>query len=88
MLTITLFFIEPRSIKIIERTIIPVIKVSTKDSRSRSLHLDISFDSQGHHGLESVDMVARTLEVSSSFCIIRSYFHCVHSQLFQTKSFD
>lgn len=55
-------WIEPRSIKIIERTIIPVIKVSTKDSRSRSLHLDISFDSRGHHGLESVDMVARTLE--------------------------
>jgi len=47
-------WIDPRSIKIIEHTIVPVIKVSTKDTRSKSLQLDITFDAPEHHGLETV----------------------------------
>lgn len=54
-------WIDPRSIKIIERTIVPVIKVATKDIKSRSLQLDISFDSQDHHGLDAIDMVNDTI---------------------------
>jgi len=50
-------WIDPRSIKIIERTVVPVIKVSTKDIRSKSLQLDISFDSPDHHGLDAIEMV-------------------------------
>lgn len=55
-------WVEMRSIQIIEHTVIPVIKVATKDSRSKSLHLDISFDSDGHHGLEAVQMVTKMLD--------------------------
>jgi DNA polymerase sigma len=55
-------WIEPRSIQIIEHTVIPVIKVATKDSRSKSLQLDISFDSVGHHGLDSVQMMSKMLQ--------------------------
>ena len=55
---------DPRSIKIIERTVVPVIKVSTKDSRARALQLDITFDAPEHHGLEAVVMVKSILEVS------------------------
>ena len=40
----------------------PVIKVSTKDSRSRVVQLDLSFDAQEHHGLEALDMIQNTLE--------------------------
>ncbi len=62
--TIAIPVIELKSIKIIERTVIPVIKVATKDSRSKSLQLDISFDSPEHHGLEAVGMVKNIMEVS------------------------
>ncbi|KAL3916107.1 MAG: hypothetical protein SGILL_005331 [Bacillariaceae sp.] len=55
-------WIDPRSIKLIERTIVPVIKVATKDTRARLIHLDISFDSPEHHGLEANQMVAAILE--------------------------
>ncbi|VEU35781.1 unnamed protein product [Pseudo-nitzschia multistriata] len=55
-------WIDPRSIKVIERTAIPVIKVSTKDTRARMIKLDISFDGPEHHGLEANRMVSQTLE--------------------------
>lgn len=55
---------DPRSIKVIERTLIPVIKFTTKDTRSKSLQLDVSFDSRKHHGIESVVLVKQTIEVS------------------------
>jgi len=55
-------WIDPRSIKVIERTVIPVIKVSTKDKRSRVLQLDISFDGPNHHGLEAIQLVTETIE--------------------------
>jgi hypothetical protein len=55
-------WIDPRSIKVIERTVVPVIKVSTKDTRARMIQLDISFDSPEHHGLEANEMVAQILE--------------------------
>ncbi|CAJ1931824.1 unnamed protein product [Cylindrotheca closterium] len=55
-------WIDPRSIKLIERTVVPVIKVSTKDTRARVLQLDISFDSPEHHGLAAVEMVSQILE--------------------------
>ncbi|KAL3924577.1 MAG: hypothetical protein SGILL_000962 [Bacillariaceae sp.] len=55
-------WVDPRSIKLIERTIVPVIKVSTKDTRARVIQLDISFDSPEHHGLEANQMVAAILD--------------------------
>jgi DNA polymerase sigma len=55
-------WIDPRSMKLIERTVVPVIKVSTKDSRARTLQLDITFDAPGHHGIEAVAMVSKILE--------------------------
>jgi hypothetical protein len=54
-------WIDPRSMKLIERTVVPVIKVATKDTRARTLQLDITFDSPGHHGLEAVDMVMQIM---------------------------
>jgi hypothetical protein len=54
-------WIDPRSIKLIERTVVPVIKVSTKDTRARMLALDISFDSPEHHGLLAIEMVSQTM---------------------------
>eukprot|EP00979_Chaetoceros_neogracilis_P003109 scaffold530_cov223-Chaetoceros_neogracile.AAC.2 len=62
--------IDSRSIKVIDRTVIPVIKFATKDARSRSLQLDISFDSRGHHGMESVDMIKSTMEKFPMICPI------------------
>jgi DNA polymerase sigma len=55
-------WIDPRSIKVIERTVVPVIKVSTKDTRARMIQLDISFDGPEHHGLEANQMVTLILE--------------------------
>eukprot|EP00536_Pseudo-nitzschia_multiseries_P007612 jgi/Psemu1/196021/e_gw1.181.4.1 len=55
-------WIDPRSIKVIEHTAMPVIKVSTKDTRARMIKLDISFDGPEHHGLEANRFVAQTLE--------------------------
>jgi hypothetical protein len=55
-------WIDPRSIKIIERTAVPVIKVSTKDAVAKVLQLDISFDGPGHHGLEAIEMVKFFME--------------------------
>lgn len=55
-------WIDPRSIKVIERTAVPVIKVSTKDTRARMIQLDISFDGPEHHGQDANRMVAQTLE--------------------------
>jgi DNA polymerase sigma len=55
-------WVDPRSIKLIERTIVPVIKVSTKDTRARVIQLDISFDSPEHHGLKANQMVAAILD--------------------------
>ena len=54
-------WVDPRSIKLIERTVVPVIKVSTKDTRARVVQLDISFDSPEHHGLEANDMVTQIM---------------------------
>lgn len=51
-------WIDPRSMKLIDRTAVPVIKVSTKDTKKHTLHLDISFDGPGHHGLESAQMIS------------------------------
>ena len=56
-------WIDPRTIKIIERTAVPVIKVSTKDALSKVLQLDISFDGPGHHGLEAIEMVKSMMQV-------------------------
>ena len=50
-------WIDTRSMMLIDRTVVPVIKVSTKDTKARSVHLDITFDSPNHHGVEAVDMV-------------------------------
>lgn len=55
-------WIDPRSLKLIERTAVPVIKVATKDTRARTLQLDISFDGPGHHGLAAIDMVNEMLQ--------------------------
>ncbi|KAK1743135.1 poly(A) RNA polymerase [Skeletonema marinoi] len=55
-------WLDQRSIKVIERTAVPVIKVSTKDSRSRIVQLDLSFDAKEHHGLEALDMIRHLLE--------------------------
>lgn len=55
-------WIDPRSMKLIERTVVPVIKVATKDTRARTVQLDISFDSPEHHGLEAVAMVKQIVE--------------------------
>jgi hypothetical protein len=54
---------DQRSIKVIERTAVPVIKVSTKDVRSRVVQLDLSFDAKEHHGLEALAMIQHILEV-------------------------
>ncbi len=54
-------WIDPRSIKIIERTVVPVIKVCTKDTKSKSLQLDISFESFEHHGLDAIKLVTDTM---------------------------
>ena len=51
-------WIDPRSMKLIDRTAVPVIKVSTKDTKKNTLHLDISFDGPGHHGLDSAQMIS------------------------------
>lgn len=50
-------WIDPGSMKLIERTFVPVIKVATKDTRAKTIHLDISFYFPGHHGLEAVNMI-------------------------------
>ncbi|KAL7572001.1 hypothetical protein ACA910_001656 [Epithemia clementina (nom. ined.)] len=55
-------WIDPRSMKLIERTVVPVIKVATKDTKAKTLRLDITFDSPSHHGLEAVELVNRLLE--------------------------
>ncbi|GAX24190.1 hypothetical protein FisN_4Lh279 [Fistulifera solaris] len=55
-------WIDPRSMKLIERTVVPVIKVSTKDTKARSLQLDITFDSPGHHGIEAIQMVTQIMD--------------------------
>jgi hypothetical protein len=55
-------WIDPRSIKLIERTVVPVIKVCTKDTRARMIQLDISFDSPEHHGLEASRMILSILD--------------------------
>lgn len=46
----------------------PVIKVSTKGSRSRIVQLDLSFDAKEHHGLEALDMIRHILEVRFQHC--------------------
>jgi hypothetical protein len=55
-------WIDPRSIKVIERTAVPIIKVSTKDILAKVLQLDISFDGPGHYGLEAITMVKGILD--------------------------
>jgi len=55
-------WIDPRSMKVIERTVVPIIKVATKDTRARTIQLDISFDGPQHHGLEAVIMVKQIVE--------------------------
>ena len=55
-------WIDPRSMKFIERTVVPVIKVATKDTKAKTLQLDITFDNPSHHGLEAVELVNHFLE--------------------------
>lgn len=55
-------WLDQRSIKVIERTAVPVIKVSTKDTRSRAIQLDLSFDAKEHHGLEALTMIQHILD--------------------------
>ena len=55
-------WIDPRSMKLIERTVVPVIKVATKDTKAKTLQLDITFDAPSHHGLEAVDLVNNLLK--------------------------
>jgi len=55
-------WIDPRSMKVIDRTVVPVIKVATKDTKAKTLNLDISFDAPGHHGIEAVLMVKSIME--------------------------
>lgn len=55
-------WIDPRSMKVIDRTVVPVIKVATKDTKAKTLNLDISFDAPGHHGIEAVHMVKSIME--------------------------
>ena len=64
-------WLDPRSIKLIERTVVPVIKVSTKDTRAHILRLDISFDGPAHHGLEAVTLVTHVVDVS-----VHKYYIC------------
>lgn len=61
-------WLDPRSIKLIERTIVPVIKVSTKDTKAQVIQLDISFGGPEHHGLEAVQMIT---EVIQEFPMVR-----------------
>lgn len=55
-------WIDPRSMKLIDRTFVPVIKVSTKDTKAKTLHLDISFEAPGHHGLEAARMISSVID--------------------------
>jgi hypothetical protein len=55
-------WIDPRTMKLIDRTAVPVIKVTTKDLKSQVLKLDITFDAPGHHGLEAIDLVLEIIE--------------------------
>jgi DNA polymerase sigma len=55
-------WIDPRSMQLIDRTVVPVIKVSTKDTKARMVHLDITFDGPSHHGVEAVDMVTDIIQ--------------------------
>ena len=73
-------WIDPLSIKIIERTAVPVIKVSTKDTRSKSLQLDISFDAPEHHGLLAIEMVTDTM---TSFPMVKPLVLVLKQFLFE-----
>jgi DNA polymerase sigma len=55
-------WIDPRSMKLIDRTVVPVIKVSTKDTKAKTIQLDITFDAHGHHGMDAIQIVAQILE--------------------------
>lgn len=55
-------WIDVRSIKIIARTVVPVIKVSTKDTRAHTIQLDISFDGPEHHGLAANQMISKVMQ--------------------------
>ena len=55
-------WVDPKTMKLIERTAVPVIKVTTRDTKSKLVQLDITFDAPGHHGLDAVDMVKATME--------------------------
>lgn len=55
-------WLDQRSLKVIERTAVPVIKVSTKDARTGVVQLDLSFDAKEHHGLEALAMIQHILE--------------------------
>ena len=52
----------------------PVIKVSTKDTRAQVLQLDISFDGPDHHGLEAVSLARGVMEVSEKYLTLSSFF--------------
>jgi DNA polymerase sigma len=55
-------WIDPRSMKLIDRTVVPVIKVSTKDTKAKTIQLDITFDAHGHHGMDAIQIVAQIVE--------------------------
>lgn len=71
---LTLSLVDQRTIKVIERTAVPVIKVSTSDTRSRVVQLDLSFDAKEHHGLEALDMIQQVLQVCPVTQIIANLF--------------
>eukprot|EP00559_Dactyliosolen_fragilissimus_P000161 CAMPEP_0184874610 /NCGR_PEP_ID=MMETSP0580-20130426/42495_1 /TAXON_ID=1118495 /ORGANISM="Dactyliosolen fragilissimus" /LENGTH=1748 /DNA_ID=CAMNT_0027377651 /DNA_START=500 /DNA_END=5746 /DNA_ORIENTATION=- len=58
-------WIDPRSLRVIDHTVVPVIKISTKDIRAKVLQLDITFDSPEHHGLQAIEMVKRVVNEST-----------------------
>ena len=79
-------WLEPRSIKIIDRTAVPVIKVSTKDRRDKVLQLDISFASPEHHGLQAIHMVIGIMEVRDRIqLILIIFFICAVSVFFRKQ---
>jgi hypothetical protein len=53
--------------------VVPVIKVQTKDSHTRQIQLDITFDSTEHFGLKAAELVNSLMSVSPSL-LIYSYF--------------
>jgi len=58
--------------------VVPVIKVQTKDSHTRQIQLDITFDSPEHFGLKAAELVNSLMSVSRSLLIYPYFdsFYC------------